>query len=56
MKKHLALNPDLPSYEYVPDGEPKERAQKRLKQAVENYNYRVGTGFLSPPFVLPMAA
>ena len=36
------------------DGEDKKTAQVRLKQAVENYNYRVGTGFLSTPFVLPM--
>ncbi len=34
------------------DGPAKAAAQKRLKQAVESYNYRVGTGFLSTPFVL----
>ncbi len=34
------------------DGEEKKRAQARLKQAVENYRYRVGTGFLSTPFLL----
>ena len=34
------------------DGEKKEKAQRRLKKAVENYRYRVGTGFLSTPFLL----
>ncbi len=36
------------------DGETKKNAQARLKKAVENYNYRVGTGFLSTPFLLPV--
>ena len=36
----------------VMEDENKRKAQKRLKQAVENYNYRVGTGFLSTPYVL----
>lgn len=36
------------------DGEAKAAAQKRLVQAVEKYNYRVGTGFLSTPFILPV--
>ena len=36
------------------EGETKAKAQKRLKQAAENYNYRVGTGFLSTPFILPV--
>lgn len=36
------------------DGETKEKAQQRLKKAVENYRYRVGTGFLSTPFLLPV--
>lgn len=36
------------------DGETKENAQRRLKKAVENYRYRVGTGFLSTPFLLPV--
>ena len=36
------------------NGETKAKVQKRLKQAVEHYNYKVGTGFLSTPFVLPM--
>ena len=31
-----------------------KRALERLKQAVENYKYRVGTGFLSTPFLLPV--
>ena len=36
------------------DGEKKKTAQARLAKAVENYRYRVGTGFLSTPFLLPM--
>lgn len=36
------------------DGAEKSRAQQRLKQAAENYQYRVSTGFLSTPFLLPM--
>ena len=36
------------------EGEGKKKAQQRLKQAVENYRYRVGTGFLSTPFLLPV--
>lgn len=35
------------------DGEEKKKAQKLLVKAVEDYNYRVGTGFLSTPFILP---
>lgn len=35
------------------DGKDKEYAQKGLKKAVENYKYKVGTGFLSTPFLLP---
>jgi len=31
----------------------KERVQQRLVEAVERYGYRVGTGFLSTPFLLP---
>ena len=34
------------------DGETKEKARKRLVQAVEHYDYCVGTGFLSTPFLL----
>ena len=34
------------------DGKEKAAAQRRLKQAVEHYHYRVGTGFLSTPFLL----
>lgn len=34
------------------DGKDLSEAQKRLKKAVENYGYRVGTGFLSTPFIL----
>ena len=33
-------------------GEKKKAAQARLAKAVENFNYRVGTGFLSTPFLL----
>lgn len=36
------------------DGETKEKAIRRLKCAVENYRFRVGTGFLSTPFLLPV--
>ena len=36
------------------DGETKKKTQQRLKKAVENYRYRVGTGFLSTPFLLPV--
>lgn len=36
------------------DEKEKEYAQKRLVKAVESYNYKVGTGFLSTPFVLPV--
>lgn len=36
------------------DGENKKAAQRRLVQAVEQYRYRVGTGFLSTPFLLPV--
>lgn len=36
------------------DGENKKAAQQRLKAAVEQYRYRVGTGFLSTPFLLPV--
>ena len=34
------------------DGQEKEKARERLVRAVENYNCRVGTGFLSTPFLL----
>ncbi|MCH4035528.1 MAG: glycoside hydrolase family 78 protein [Lachnospiraceae bacterium] len=36
------------------DGAARTAAQKRLKQAVEHAGYRVGTGFLSTPFLLPV--
>ena len=32
----------------------KKAAQKRLARAVENRQYRIGTGFLSTPFILPV--
>lgn len=34
------------------DGEEKKKGQARLVKAVERFNYRVGTGFLSTPFLL----
>ena len=34
------------------EGEKKKTAQTRLVRAVENFNHRVGTGFLSTPFLL----
>ena len=34
------------------DGEIKKSAERRLKQAAQNYQYKVGTGFLSTPFLL----
>lgn len=36
------------------DGAEKEYALQRLVQAIEDYRYRVGTGFLSTPFLLPV--
>ena len=33
-------------------GEEKKKAEARLVKAAENFNYRVGTGFLSTPFLL----
>ena len=36
------------------EGEVKAAAQKRLAKAEEAFGYRVGTGFLSTPFLLPM--
>lgn len=38
------------------DGDKKEYALHRLVRAVEGYRYRVGTGFLSTPFLLPVLA
>lgn len=38
------------------DGEEQKNARKRLVKAVEDYNYCVGTGFLSTPFLLPVLA
>ena len=38
------------------DGEEKKKAQDLLVKAVEDYHYRVGTGFLSTPFILPVLA
>ena len=36
------------------EGEEKNKAEERLLQAVEKYHYKVGTGFLSTPFLLPV--
>ena len=36
------------------EGEKKKAAQQQLKKAAETYGYKVGTGFLSTPFVLPV--
>lgn len=36
------------------EGEEKRKAEKRLLKAVEKYQYKVGTGFLSTPFILPV--
>lgn len=36
------------------DGKRKEMVQASLKKAIEDYRYRVGTGFLSTPFILPV--
>lgn len=36
------------------EGEKKRNVQERLLKAVENRNYRIGTGFLSTPFILPV--
>ena len=33
-------------------GQQAEYAQKRLLQALDNYGWRLGTGFLSTPFIL----
>lgn len=38
------------------NGAAKEDALQRLVQAIEDYRYRVGTGFLSTPFLLPVLA
>ena len=35
------------------DGEEKKKAEELLVKAVEDYDYCVGTGFLSTPFILP---
>ena len=36
------------------EGETKKNVEVRLKKAIENYDYRVGTGFLSTVFLLPV--
>lgn len=52
------LNTDRPAKLVRPlalgllEGDEKNHAQARLKQAAEHFGYRVGTGFLSTPFIL----
>lgn len=41
-----------PLYMNLLDDKDKEYAEKRLIKALENYDWRVGTGFLSTPFIL----
>ncbi len=36
------------------DGDARSQMERRLVKAVENRDYRIGTGFLSTPFVLPV--
>ena len=36
------------------EGETRKKAEENLVRAVEKYRYRVGTGFLSTPFLLPV--
>ena len=36
------------------EGEEKKKVQKLLVKAAKDYDYRVGTGFLSTPFLLPV--
>lgn len=36
------------------EGDARKKAEARLVKAVENYDYCVGTGFLSTPFILPV--
>ena len=45
-----------PLYFNLLDGKDTEFAKKRLIQALENYRYRLGTGFLSTPFILEVLA
>lgn len=36
------------------DGEPKQRAEERLLSSIKKRGYRIGTGFLSTPLILPL--
>ena len=36
------------------EGDLRKKAEQHLVKAVRNYRYRVGTGFLSTPFILPV--
>ena len=43
-----------PLYMGLLDEETEQKAEQRLIQALEHYGWRVGTGFLSTPFLLPV--
>lgn len=45
-----------PLYMNLLTGEQREFAQKRLLKALDNYGWRLGTGFLSTPFILYVLA
>ena len=45
-----------PLYMNLLDGEQTEYAKKRLVNAMENYGWRIGTGFLSTPLILYVLA
>ncbi len=45
-----------PLYFHLLDGEQTAFAKKRLIQALENYGWRLGTGFLSTPLILDVLA
>ena len=45
-----------PLYMGLLEGQQADYAKKRLVQAMENYGWRLGTGFLSTPFILDVLA
>ena len=45
-----------PLYMHLLDETQKDYAEKRLVKAMENYSWRLGTGFLSTPFILDVLA
>ena len=61
-KKKFSLDTDRqaklvrPLYMGLLTEEQKEYAEKRLVRAMENYGWRLGTGFLSTPFILDVLA